>query len=356
MPCVSGGRLSRYLTMVTVVFIIHASLYPWVQWRDTGVGAWRWMSAPWPYYWTWFDVLANVVAYVPLGFFAASGWRGQRGMWAAVAWATWGAALLSATLETTQVYMVTRIASNVDCAGNVVGALIGAVCGARWGSSLMDTGCLGRWRARFILAGSGGDWGLILAGFWLLAALAPQQVPLGNGDMRYLLAFSPALALDANQFRWLEAAIVGTHAFAWGIVVCGFLLQRAPVWGVVLLALALILKTLALVTSLGWNHAIDWMTPGCLIGLAVGLACWWGVIRQSWHFQQAVGAGALILALGLVNLAPDNPYRLYAWAGWDPGPLLSFFGLTSLSATVWPFMALIWLVIIRRKQEDRVGA
>ena len=69
------------LSQICVALIIYASLYPFDQWRDQGIEPWAFLTAPWPKYWTGFDVSANVLGYAPLGFFLTlsamrMGWRG----------------------------------------------------------------------------------------------------------------------------------------------------------------------------------------------------------------------------------------------------------------------------------------
>ena len=55
------------LALIYAVLIVYASMYPFVQWSDTGVMPWAYLLAPFPRYWTGFDVAINVAGYVPLG-------------------------------------------------------------------------------------------------------------------------------------------------------------------------------------------------------------------------------------------------------------------------------------------------
>ena len=57
------------LSQLCVALIVYASLYPFEHWRDQGIAPWSFLWAPWPKYWTAFDVVANVLGYAPLGFF-----------------------------------------------------------------------------------------------------------------------------------------------------------------------------------------------------------------------------------------------------------------------------------------------
>ena len=56
------------LSLSFVGLIVYASLYPFADWRDQGIAPWAFLTAPWPKYWTGFDVASNVIGYVPAGF------------------------------------------------------------------------------------------------------------------------------------------------------------------------------------------------------------------------------------------------------------------------------------------------
>jgi len=59
------------LAAIYAALIIYASLYPFQNWRSQGVDWLALLMAPWPKYWTGFDVLSNVLGYAPLGFIVA---------------------------------------------------------------------------------------------------------------------------------------------------------------------------------------------------------------------------------------------------------------------------------------------
>ena len=80
--------------------IVYASLYPFVGWRAPGVAAIDFLRLGWPRYWTTFDLVANLLGYLPLGFllFVALV-RGGRSALAAALLACAGGTLLSLTME-----------------------------------------------------------------------------------------------------------------------------------------------------------------------------------------------------------------------------------------------------------------
>ena len=51
------------LALVYMGLIVYASLYPFTDWRDLGLAPWAYLIAPWPRYWTGFDLVSNVLGY-----------------------------------------------------------------------------------------------------------------------------------------------------------------------------------------------------------------------------------------------------------------------------------------------------
>ena len=70
---------------------------------------------------------------------------------------------------------------------------------------------------------------------------------------------------------------------------------------------------------------------------------------------KAVMLAALALMAGtvLVNMAPPNPYSLAALAVWRQGHFLNFNGLTRLVASLWPLLALPFLVLVPARNGYR---
>jgi hypothetical protein len=70
-------------------------------------------------------------------------------------------------------------------------------------------------------------------------------------------------------------------------------------------------------------------------------------MRWSVGTRQALAALALMLAAVLANLMPDNPYLENTLRVWQQGHFLNFNGLTRLASSLWPFLALPWLMMSR---------
>src|SRR5665213_991184 len=122
-----ASPLARVAAGVYLALLIDASLYPFSGWRDKGIASFDYLWAPWPAHALEFDIVVNVLGYLPLGVLGVFALYPRiRGLFA-VLLVTGGAAILSALLEAIQTYLPTRVASNVDLATNFAGAVIGAL-------------------------------------------------------------------------------------------------------------------------------------------------------------------------------------------------------------------------------------
>ena len=261
-----------------------------------------------------------------------------------------GGAALSLALEMLQNYLPSRVPSNVDLAGNVLGTLLGALAGARWGGHLLDGGRLHALRMIGIRRGGMGDAGLLLLGLWLLTQLSPETLLFGNGDLRSLLGLAAPLSYTAGRFAEVEAGIVCANTLAVALLATRLERRglRLPV--VALLLAALAVKSFVLALSLGAAQGFAWITVGGVVGLGFGLGLWLVATLAPPLLQKSLAALALLLATVLVNLAPENPYRANIWQTWNPGQLLNFHGLTKLVSSLWPFLALPWLMMLRTER------
>lgn len=113
-------RLPLYAAVAYGLLILYASLYPFNGWRDTGAPLLAFLAAAWPHYFTGFDLVSNVVVYLPFGFFLAAVLQSRQPRWLAALLATLSAVLLSTAMETLQNYLPSRVPSNVDLACNAL--------------------------------------------------------------------------------------------------------------------------------------------------------------------------------------------------------------------------------------------
>ncbi|GIK25937.1 MAG: hypothetical protein C3F19_04155 [Rhodocyclales bacterium] len=343
--------LALYLAVAYALLVAYASLHPLSGWRDTGAPLLDFLSAPWPRYHTGFDLAANILAYVPLGFLIVPALQGRLGIAAAALLAALAGGGLSLALETLQNFLPSRVPSNIDLACNAIGAMIGAAAGMNWGRELVDGGRLHRLRSRLAYRGHAADFGLVLLGLWLLAQLNPELLLFGTGDLRALLELPP-LPYSARRFAVIEAGVAAAGTLAAGLV-CWSLLREHTRWlPMVLLAAALAVKAFASMLLVSAAQFAHWITPGNMAGLAMGAGALLAATYLPPLGQRMLAALALLFATALVNLAPENPYLTASLAVWQQGHFLNFNGLTKLVSSLWPFAALPYLMIPRGRHGE----
>ena len=345
----SGGpfaNLAFFSALAYTLLAIYASLYPFSGWRDTGAPLTAYLTGGWPRYTTAFDLALNVGAYAPLGFIWVAALRHRFSAGLSVILAIVIGCALSLAMETLQNFLPSRVASNLDLGCNALGTVLGALAGARWGGTLLDGGRLHALRLRLFHTGTLADGGLVLLWLWLLTQFNPDILLFGNGDLRDLLELETPLSYSASMFSQLEAVVVAAHILALSLLV-GVLARGARWLAPTFVLLALVAKTFAFMLLTNSLDGFAWATPGSTLGLGLGLGGWLAASFLPARFQQALAAMALLLAVTLVNLAPENPYLANTWQTWNPGQFLNFHGLTRLVSSLWPFLALPWLMLFR---------
>lgn len=350
-----ASPLARALCGAYLLLIVYASLAPWSGWHDIGVGALAYLTAPWPRYITAFDVVVNLLGYLPLGVLGVLALHPRlRGM-AAVTLVTLAGALLSGTMEALQTFLPERVASIVDLATNTAGALLGAAFAAPYAPSLIDRGRLAQLRGRWFRRPA--SLPLTLIALWPLAQAHPSAMLFGTGELRDLL--DKALdALDwstrpltadrfgAKEFMLAEALVTATGVLAAGLTAAAIMRAAAPRVRLLLalVVAALAAKSIALGVEFGGERAFAWATPGALGGLFVGTLAL--LAAAAWR-PRAVAALALLATLvliALVNLIPENPYYAHWLQQWRPGRLAHAAAAIEWVATAWPYALLVWLL------------
>lgn len=346
-----GSPLARLALFIYLLLVVYASLYPLSGWRGHGLSPVEFLNQPWPRYVVAFDVVADVVAYAVFGALAVLAWhprlRGGRALLAATA----AGAALSVAMEALQTYLPARVPSNLDVLCNTAGALLGALIGLALAP--LSPGVRG-WRARLFLPGALSDVGLALLGLWLFMQLNPAMLLFGGGDLRHLFAGTAVPARAPEFFIAIEAVTAATNLAALALLASAVVAPRAPVRSliVLLVAAALAVKTLAFTIILRAEDSFAWLTPGALRGLAMGLAVALLAVALPRVARMALAAVLLMTAAVLVNLAPPNPYLTEIFKLWQQGHFLNFNGLTRLVATLWPFAATGYLIVLAARRRD----
>ena len=356
--------------------IVYASLYPFVGWRIPGVGPLDFLLLGWPRYWTSFDLVANLLGYLPLGFllFVAIV-RSGRAAGAAALLACAGGALLSLTMEIVQNYLPHRVSSNVDFALNAAGTAIGVAIG----SLLHWRGGIDRWqkvRDRWFVARSAG--GLALLVLWPFGLLFPTAVPFGLGHVLgriqplviELLAGTPAAAWTEGWAVAVAPAVEAappalTSTTELSIIVLGLLAPclvaftiATPGWrrAALVIGAAVIgaaTTTLSTALNFGPTHAFSWTTQQALQALAIGTGAAMLLSLVPGRVAAGFGLIALTALVMLVARAPADPYFAQSLQGWEQGRFIRFHGAAQWIGWLWPYAALTYLLVRLAAREPR---
>lgn len=318
-----------------LVVIVVGSLYPFVGWRPLATWSDAFLSAPLPRFITRNDVGTNLVAYLPLGYLLTL-YLIRPGRRALPILATClSGALLSLAMESLQVLLPGRIASNLDIMLNGLGTLTGALLAlhhSRWlraGRALYD------WRHTWFRPHGAATPGLWLLLAWLLAQFALVPLPGVGWSGIHLVAPAqkPADAqlIDAPWFftMFMELVALGTFTACLlkpGRYVGASFLVLALAFGLKLLAWALLMKPKVIGGLL---------SPETLAAFV--LALWVLLLPSVSRHRRAVAAGLLsAIVVGRVLFVP-SPL-------WPSGSLLNLVGLARHLAALWPWLALAYLI------------
>jgi VanZ family protein len=359
------------LALAYMVLIVYASLYPFADWRDQGIAPWAYLTAPWPRWWTGFDVSINIAGYVPLGFLGVMAILHSRPVISAarsIPWATAAGAGLSFTMETLQSYLPVRIPSNVDLGLNTLGALAGAALAVGMGRF----GVVALWqRTRAIWFAEDARGGLVLLALWPLALLFPAPVPFGLGQVfeRAEAAISEWL-LDTPFIDWLpvrqfelEPLVPGVELLCvmlGALVPCllGFVIMRPIARRAILLILTLLAgiaaSALSAALSYGPEHAWAWLSIPVQAGIAAALFVGLLPVFAPRRLCAALLLIALVVHLSLLNQAPESAYFAQTLAAWEQGRFIRFHGLAQWLGRIWPF-AVIGYVLMVLSRRTRNG-
>jgi VanZ family protein len=356
------------LSLMYAVLILYASLYPFSDWRDQGIAPLTFLSAPFPRYWTAFDMWINVIGYLPFGALLTLSALRSGKIKHAVPLAVACACLLSLFMETIQGFLPARVASREDWLLNSLGALVGAVTAL----ALEKSGAIDHWsriRSRWFLPQSRG--GLVLLAMWPVSLLFPPPIPFGCGQIFERLEAEIAQQLEDTPFlEWLPVRDVELQPLAPGaellcivlalLIPCllGFTFIRSPLRRLlfvpILIAVGVATTVLSAGLSWGPGHMFAWLDLPCQIALATALVLACGLAFAPVRVSAALILLALGVYLSLLNQAPESPYFAQTLQSWEQGNFIRFNGLAQWFGWLWPYATLGYVLsaLWRRQQQN----
>ena len=342
----------RYWLVGYFLCVAYASFYPFVGWKDTSLllpGILDLFASGLPRFWTGFDVIANVLAYLPLGLMLSWALQIRFAAWASSVVALLVLSLLAIQIEWLQVLLPSRVPSLLDWILNTLGAGAGALLAV-----LAEREKVEDWIAshlRFMLDRDSPQqvakfWLLALLALWLLAQLAPQAIAFAVGDV---LGDRRIVETTLGQ---AYGPLLEAGATALSVLLIGLLLQPlqrgvasplAPT--LALFAVATLAKAAVAAWLLGPSAAFGWFSAAAQGGLLVGLSVL-SIVSMATRFESPRAIWLILLCLvGLVllfNLAPESDYHRTVMLAWGPKPIRALEGLLNWIGVLWPGLVLVY--------------
>ena len=371
MEDVAGPRASpvaRAALLAYLLLIVYASWFPFSGWRSSGLSPFAFLVLQMPRWWTGFDVMVNIVGYMPFGILIVLALHPRvRGLWAVAIAAVVGL-LVSGTMEVVQNYLPSRVPSSLDLLTNAGGCLAGAVIGAWFAPMLLDRSRLYLLRQRWFAAHA--SQGLVLVALWPLAQVYPQNYLFGNGQILPLLSewLSDWLDTDIDlvtmlrgdvpmsvEQYWLSETIITACGMTGAALTLLCLTRRGAPRLSLMLALVgvgIVVKTLASSLFFAPDNAFVWVTPGAEGGFLIGLIMLTGLAFAPQVAQRRLAVVTLVLSLIVVNTIPANPYFVSTLQAWQQGKFLNFNGAAQFLDMAWPIIAL-WFLLLPSHRLNR---
>ncbi|RJF97536.1 VanZ family protein [Noviherbaspirillum saxi] len=367
-PPASASTFARVGLLMYGFLIAYASLYPFANWRSIGVAPWDFLLMPMPHYWTVFDVVTNIVGYLPLGILVVFALYPRMRDGAAAVIAIFCGMMLSGAMEAIQTFLPNRVSSNLDFLTNITGAALGAIAGVLLSGAFLQQSRLLHVRREWLVPEAGR--GLIVIGLWPLAQIYPQAYLFGHGQ--FLPTLSEWLSdwleqpIDLNalmisnleltvQEYWLAETLITAGGMTGALLMLSCLLRKQAPRALLLPALAVAaigIKLLANALLFTPANALAWLTPGAKGGLLIAAMMVGGLTFAPVTVQRRLAALSLLFSLIAINVVPANPYFVATLQTWVQGKFLNFNGAAHFLSVAWPLFAL-WILSHRMHRLKR---
>ncbi len=353
------------LALLLALLIGYASLYPFAGWRDQGIHPFYFLDAPWPRYWSRFDLVANFLGYMPLGFLVTLALLRTRLLPQPALLATLMCSVFSVVLEALQSYLPLRVPQLSDWLLNTGGALLGGVTAI----VLQRLGVVDRWsrfRARWFVREARAP--LVLLAIWPAALLFPPSAPLALGQIRERLQsflneqvegtpFAPLIDEPSAFLRPLSNLGELTCVALGFLIPCLLAYAMTQGWHRRLLLLGLGIATALAASSLSAalsyspEHAWGWLSLPTQVGLALGALLALLCLPLPRRLHLALLVVALVWQLSMINAAPETPYYAQTLQSWEQGRFIRFHGLAQWLGWLWPYVTL-WVALVALVRRD----
>jgi len=357
------------LTWAAAALIVYATLHPWTGWHWPERQVFHWLL-PKLGHEVANDLVANILGYLPFGLIlCVAHLRSGRGPVAAAVLTLLAGSAMSYTLELIQYALPQRVPSITDWMLNTLGAAWGALAAV----TIHALGLVEVWhrlRERWFIPQAGH--GLALLSLWPLGLLFPPPLPLGEGQLlprvritlmewtqdtpfqAWILPADPLMmwasfhsaVVSSSWLPLLEALTTTAGLMAPMCVACAVARPRALRLLLMSMLVLVAIGATALSTALnfGPTHAFSWLTLPSAFGLLLGAFGGALLVDRSRTTCAVLGVLVVLSLIGLIHLAPMDPYYAQTLQSWENGRFIRFHGLSRWFGLLWPYVALLWLI------------
>lgn len=342
--------MPRFFAVGYAILLLTAGLFPFQGWRDSGVPVWAFLGYHWPYYFSRFDFGINIAAFLPLGMACRQEARRS--------WGPFGAWLITVLLcssfsfciETIQVFLPNRNASNVDLLANSLGGVLGALLPPVF-RRLPFALAFRRWRYHVFAEGMLADYGLALAVIWFVAQCNPALPMFGIVVQPHGLPqpFESPIPDPALFLRLLEVG--GALLHFWGVAIFLATLLKSHRYFlkaiVSLSGMTLLIKLFLAGILLTPSFFFSWLNLNIVLAQCIG----WLLLPAILRLRRRYLAGIAILMLLAEQLISyywpltANPVAMLHLFRWSLGHLQNFNAVADLAADIWPVSAVLYFVL-----------
>lgn len=203
---------------------------------------------------------------------------------------------------------------------------------------------------------------MVLLTLWPLALLFPAAVPFGLGQvLERLEAALQDLLADTPFLLWLpQREVTFEPLSAGGELLCVTLglvipcllgygvirtMARRALFALGVVAVGVALTALSAALSWGPVHAWEWMGLPVRVGIWGALALAVMLLGLPRRACAALLLVALVWHLALLNQAPTSAYFAQTLQIWEQGRFIRFYGLGQWLGWLWPYAALLYVLL-----------
>lgn len=344
-------RLYTWLAIGYALFIGYASLSPFNGWREQGLSFIEVLGMPLLLTYTAFDAVINLLSYLPLGLLLGLSLRTR---FTAVPTVVIGLSLgvmLSASMEFLQMYLPSRISSNMDLLSNSAGILTGILLAMSMRSWTWFHTRVIVWRDDLFAHGKEMDFGLALLALWMFGQINPVLPLLGNVFISEAVR-QPFVTKPHIPFDWWESFAVTLNVLMLGTLLLTLLRTSRNIINALLLVLSVVVtaKFINAVLLLKSWALLLWINSEAMLGVMLGILL---LMTAAWLPRAraiTLGAAVALIYMIVVNFVLDGstPSAATSIYHWHYGHLLNYNGLAQTITLLFPALLLFHLWRIRK--------